>query len=185
MATRTETNLLREVEGGLSFAGDIAAKYGIEIQSVTKILRGLKWRGLADWDPEPREAWLSRGGHPRGAIRRLWHLTDKGRRCLEHGEEKTTVKHTHTRTHLVVNFANPYLRCDKCRKPVEGFHDPEKCLLTYAAQPIGDSCGAEFMNYPCCCELAGVTSTCPSWGPVDGCRCKPRCEMPTEMVVLG
>lgn len=66
---------------------------------------------------------------------------------------------THTRTHVVVTFSDPFLVCDQCRKPVAAWHDNDRC-----------GCTATFWNDPCGC-VAGVTSRCPSWGPVDGCTC--------------
>lgn len=68
---------------------------------------------------------------------------------------------THTRTHVFVAFANPYLACDECKQPVRSWHDPDKC-----------GCDQEgFQNRPCG-HQAGATSACPSWGPVDGCQCR-------------
>lgn len=67
---------------------------------------------------------------------------------------------THTRTHVTVDFADPYLVCDGCRRPVTGWHHHTLC-----------GCRETFWNEPCGCRRAGVDSTCPSWGPVDGCRC--------------
>lgn len=66
---------------------------------------------------------------------------------------------THTRTHVQISFANPYLRCEQCHGWVTGWHDPEKC-----------GCETFVVNAPCCCR-SGVTSACPSWSPVDGCQC--------------
>lgn len=66
---------------------------------------------------------------------------------------------THTRTHVHVSFANPFLVCDRCRQPVSAWHNPEAC-----------GCDASFWNKPCE-HRAGVTSVCPSWSPVDGCQC--------------
>jgi hypothetical protein len=69
---------------------------------------------------------------------------------------------THTRTHTEIRFANPYLICDQCRRPVPAWHDPDKC-----------GCNPEafgFWNEPCG-HRAGTASVCPSWGPVDGCQC--------------
>lgn len=68
---------------------------------------------------------------------------------------------THTRTHVTVDFADPYLICEDCRRSVTGWHHDELC-----------GCDETFWNEPCGCRRAGVTSTCPSWGPVDGCRCQ-------------
>lgn len=67
---------------------------------------------------------------------------------------------THTRTHVFISFANPYLVCDQCRGSVIGWHDNDKC-----------GCDGTFWNTPCGC-VAGATSKCPSWGPVDGCTCR-------------
>jgi hypothetical protein len=54
-------------------------------------------------------------------------------------------------TRTYVTFANPYLRCDECGEPVRSYwHD-------------------DTTNRPC--GHRGVTSACPSWGPVDGCSC--------------
>lgn len=67
---------------------------------------------------------------------------------------------TRTRTHVYVQFANPYLDCDTCHQPVTAWHD-------------GDHCGCHWLcawNMPCE-HPAGTTSACPSWSPVDGCRC--------------
>lgn len=61
---------------------------------------------------------------------------------------------THTRTHTVVVPACPYLICQGCGRRVEGF-----------VQGDGPA-----TNYPCGCHM-GYDSTCPSWGPVDGCAC--------------
>lgn len=71
---------------------------------------------------------------------------------------------THTRTHVHITFANPYLTCDQCGQWVTGFHDADRC---------GPGC--EFGDWlePCGHPLtAGATSACPSWGPVDGCQCQ-------------
>lgn len=72
----------------------------------------------------------------------------------------TTRTHTHTRTHVVLTFANPYLLCTTCAKPVPAWHQPAKC---------GPGCTKPASNEPC--GHLGVTSACPTWGPVDGCRC--------------
>lgn len=75
---------------------------------------------------------------------------------------------TYTRVHTYISFANPFLICDECGQPVARFHDPDRCGCE--SKPL--------CNDPC--EHLGFTSTCPSWGPVDGCRCPehlgaPRC----------
>lgn len=69
---------------------------------------------------------------------------------------------THTRTHVHITFADPYLRCDQCREFVDAWHDPQQCGC--------DESG--WQNLPCE-HQAGVTTACPSWGPVDGCTCDP------------
>lgn len=66
---------------------------------------------------------------------------------------------TSTRTHTFVSFANPHLLCDSCGEPVSRWHDPERC-----------GCQSGLWNEPCR-HLASATSACPSWSPVDGCRC--------------
>lgn len=66
----------------------------------------------------------------------------------------------HTRVHVYVEFANPFLVCGLCRKPVPRWHDNTKC-----------GCDQEFWNMPCE-HTAGITSVCPSWSPVDGCCCR-------------
>lgn len=68
---------------------------------------------------------------------------------------------TFTRTHVYVAFANPFLVCDLCLKPVRAWHDPDKC-----------GCDARAWNEPCGCHDFGVRDTCPSWSPVDGCQCQ-------------
>lgn len=67
---------------------------------------------------------------------------------------------TRIRTHVTVTFANAYLACDTCHRPVPGWHNPDLC-----------GCGgAGWQNRPCG-HQAGVTNTCPTWNPVDGCTC--------------
>lgn len=65
----------------------------------------------------------------------------------------------HTRTHVHVTFANPYLTCDHCGQWVTSYHDAERC-----------GCDDDYRLRPCE-HWAGTTSACPSWGPVDGCSC--------------
>lgn len=67
---------------------------------------------------------------------------------------------THTRTHIHITLADPYLTCDNCKKWITGWHNNDAC-----------GCDDTFWNVPCGCEKAGATSACPSWGPVDGCQC--------------
>jgi hypothetical protein len=73
---------------------------------------------------------------------------------------------THVRVHTQIGFANPFLRCDTCKESVRYWHDPERC---------GSRCGKDACNYPCEHKL-GVTSTCYSWSPVDGCSCEEPCK---------
>lgn len=67
---------------------------------------------------------------------------------------------THTRTHVFTQFANPYLDCERCGKPVTGWHDSIMCGCAEG----------QWWNEPCG-HRAGATSVCPSWSPVDGCLC--------------
>lgn len=71
---------------------------------------------------------------------------------------------TSTRTHVMIGFANPYLRCELCKQRVPYWHDPDRC-----------GCDAFTFNYPCNHPL-GTYSTCPTWDPVDGCLCKEKHE---------
>jgi hypothetical protein len=67
---------------------------------------------------------------------------------------------THTRTHITITPANPFLACSACAKRVEAFHD-DRC-----------GCGESGpMNLPCG-HYGGYEDVCPSWGPVDGCQCR-------------
>lgn len=54
----------------------------------------------------------------------------------------------------MISPACPYLECDKCDGRVEG--------LSSSGPP---------RNYPCG-DAVSYHSICPSWGPVDGCRCQ-------------
>jgi hypothetical protein len=60
---------------------------------------------------------------------------------------------TYTRTYTRITFANPFLRCDECGGGVDAMRSDTNA------------------NLPC--GHLGVTSECPSWGPVDGCTCSP------------
>lgn len=66
-----------------------------------------------------------------------------------------------THTHVITEFADPYLKCNICRRPARGFVSMEgqvpECQHTGHLTPCG--------------HMAMVTSDCPSWSPVDGCRC--------------
>lgn len=68
---------------------------------------------------------------------------------------------TSTHTHVVQPFANPYLRCDTCGEKVEG-------AIVLCDQGVG----CEHLDRLSPCGHLGLTSICPSWGPVDGCKCK-------------
>lgn len=65
---------------------------------------------------------------------------------------------TRTRVHTFITFANPYLTCDLCKAWVNAWHNDDQC-----------GCDETFWNEPCGHERTGITSACPSWGPVDGC----------------
>ena len=66
-----------------------------------------------------------------------------------------TITVTHTRTFAVVVYANPYNACDVCHRRAAGY---------YRDRP------GPPLNWPCD-DRGGFASVCPSWGPVDGCRC--------------
>ena len=74
---------------------------------------------------------------------------------------KAKTKSTTSSQHTLIGFANPYLVCDECTETVRYWHTDERCTTF---------CKDGFYNYPCE-HTAGVTSKCPSWSPVDGCRC--------------
>jgi hypothetical protein len=72
---------------------------------------------------------------------------------------------THTRTHVLIGFANPHFICEECRGKVLYWHNPERC-----------GCDEEgFFNSPCE-HKAGVISKCSTWDPVDGCSCEEPCK---------
>jgi hypothetical protein len=60
---------------------------------------------------------------------------------------------TRTRTHKATLFADPYKVCCQCGGWVDGFLDSAPLILV-----------------PCEHDQ-DYDSVCPSWGPVDGCRC--------------
>lgn len=62
--------------------------------------------------------------------------------------------HTHTSTYTTTTPANPYLACSICGKRVTHWLDKPGPLT----------------NEPCG-HQGDYTDTCPSWSPVDGCRC--------------
>jgi hypothetical protein len=65
----------------------------------------------------------------------------------------TTLTHTYTRTYNTIDFADPYKKCLRCHRWVDGTLD--------APGPI--------VVVPC--EHEGYRDLCPSWSPVDGCGC--------------
>lgn len=66
----------------------------------------------------------------------------------------------HTRVHVLVGFANPFLVCSECKAKVPYWHNPDRC-----------GCDEEdFYNSPCK-HVAEVISICPTWDPVEGCSC--------------
>jgi hypothetical protein len=71
-----------------------------------------------------------------------------------------TLTVTHTRTHLTITPANPFLFCAVCFERVEAFHD-DRC-----------GCGIDgpLLLFPCLHDRDYIDD-CPSWGPVDGCTC--------------
>lgn len=71
-----------------------------------------------------------------------------------------TLVRTHTRVHVYVEFANPYLQCGRCRAWVTGWHNNDKC-----------GCDAGCWNEPCG-HPGELVDACPSWSPVDGCTCR-------------
>lgn len=66
--------------------------------------------------------------------------------------------HTMTFTYTVVHYANPFLVCEVC-----GVDAPSHEL--------------HLRSHPC--RHLPMRSTCHSWGPVDGCRCRKPCEVPS------
>lgn len=62
---------------------------------------------------------------------------------------------TTTHTYTVRRPANPYLVCVQCGVKVHAWPDRPGPLV----------------NLPC--GHFGYRNLCPSWGPVDGCRCDP------------
>lgn len=172
--TRTERRILRGLESGLSFIGEFTAKYGISDDRVSRHLTALHRLGLADWVEETKEAREKRLGRPGRGIRRLWHLTDAGRKLLN-------PEFVDCKSHLVELYTNPYLVCLTCCQPVEGVHDPDLCKI--AAED--GQCSEIRSNQPCGCAHPAVKSACKSWHALHGCRCVPRCEIPDDRKVLG
>jgi hypothetical protein len=72
-----------------------------------------------------------------------------------------TVTVTHTRTHLAITPANPFLQCVECRQLVEAFHD-DKCGCPESDGPL--------LLMPCM-HRSDYRDLCLTWSPVDGCQC--------------
>lgn len=65
-----------------------------------------------------------------------------------------TLTYTFTQTYTVTIFADPYKVCCECGEHICGVLDVDGPLTM-------DPCGHQ----------SSYRDTCPSWGPVDGCRC--------------
>ena len=63
--------------------------------------------------------------------------------------------HTYTRTSLAITHADPYKVCVQCGIWITGVLDKPRGPLTVVP----------------CEHQRGYSDVCPSWGPVDGCRC--------------
>lgn len=64
---------------------------------------------------------------------------------------------THTSTYVVIEFADPYKVCIACGAWVDGVRQWPGTFNPSENEPCGH---------------VGYDSVCPSWGPVDGCRCE-------------
>jgi hypothetical protein len=62
--------------------------------------------------------------------------------------------YTFTRTHNAIIFADPYKKCEKCGRWVDGVLDAPGPTIVIP-----------------CEHRAEYRDLCPSWGPVDGCTC--------------
>ena len=67
------------------------------------------------------------------------------------------MSHTYTRTAPVTEFADPFKVCEECGGWITGVADIE---------------GEPLILIPCE-HQASYRDVCPSWGPVDGCKCPP------------
>lgn len=72
-------------------------------------------------------------------------------------QETPTMRHTFTRTVHASTPANPYLVCEQAGDPIHRFTH------------TGDHEGP--LQYEPCGHTGDYRNTCPSWSPVDGCRC--------------
>lgn len=68
-----------------------------------------------------------------------------------------------TKAHVLIGLANPYSVCTECKDKVLYWHDPDRC-----------GCDEEAYNNPCKHKF-DVISTCPTWGPIEGCTCDVSC----------
>lgn len=64
---------------------------------------------------------------------------------------------THTMVAAEVDFADPYKTCDSCGEWITG-------VIDFDGDPL--------MLAPCE-HTSSYRDVCPSWGPVDGCKCPP------------
>lgn len=65
-----------------------------------------------------------------------------------------TLTRTHTKTYPVITFADPYKQCCQCEEWITGVLDKPGPLILVPCEHESD-----------------YRDVCPSWGPVDGCRC--------------
>jgi hypothetical protein len=63
--------------------------------------------------------------------------------------------YTLNRVGVVREFADPYKKCNECQGWITG-------AVEFSGLPL--------MLVPCE-HFAAYTDVCPSWGPVDGCKC--------------
>lgn len=66
----------------------------------------------------------------------------------------STITHTYTRTHNTIDFADPYKQCVRCGGWITGILDAPGPIILVPCEHQSD-----------------YRDVCPSWGPVDGCRC--------------
>lgn len=62
--------------------------------------------------------------------------------------------HTYTKTHNAITYADPYKQCCQCGGWITGALDKPGPLMLVPCEHESD-----------------YRDVCPSWGPVDGCRC--------------
>lgn len=66
------------------------------------------------------------------------------------------ITHTHTSTYNATTFADPYKKCRQCGDWITGALDAPGPVILVPCEHQSD-----------------YRDVCPSWGPVDGCRCEP------------